>query len=68
MKYTEKSLHYGDASFEKPWKTSATFSSSASERLQLARHLVEGLAFVESALEYQLLMRELRKVLGGPPE
>ncbi len=46
-------------------KTSPFTPDALRERLATALHLVESLAYAQSPLEYQLLLRDLREVLAN---
>ena len=67
MKYNEHSLCNENST---PFSCSIHAPSSTEPlqlRLDRARHLVESLDYAESPLEWQLLLQELRSVLGGLP-
>ena len=64
MKYNDNSPRLDDAQLQKHLKTSTSHPDPLQLRLETAHHIVECLEFAESAVEYQLLMRELRNVLA----
>ena len=66
MKHNEYSLRLRDAHQKQPSESTFETIHPLQLRLEAAFRIVESLGYAESALEYQILMRELRSLLQPP--